>query len=102
MVQPWKQRKRPARLERRLEFEDYEATRDFLDEAAELSEQRGIYPDLSFGRTYVNITLHADEADGDISAAIHDYAAALDRILEEKEGAPDGPTPLRGIPTSGS
>lgn len=102
MVQPWKQRKRPNRLERRLEFEDYEATRDFLDDAARLSEERGIYPDLSFGRTYVNITLHAQEAEGEISTEVHDFAVALDHILEEKEGPTAAPARLRGVPNSGS
>ena len=57
----WNERSRPARLERRLEFPDYEATRVFLDRAADLSEREGLYPDMSFGRTYVNITVHADE-----------------------------------------
>ncbi|MDZ7750494.1 MAG: 4a-hydroxytetrahydrobiopterin dehydratase [Gammaproteobacteria bacterium] len=102
MVQPWKQRKRPARLERRLEFEDYETTREFLDQAAELSEQRGIYPDLSFGRTYVNITLHPEDADSEIPVELEDFAAALDRILEGMDGSSGAPSRLRGVVTPGS
>src|SRR3569623_414274 len=52
----WKEKTSPARLERRFEFADYDATRAFLDMAAELSKATEVYPDVSFGRTYVNMT----------------------------------------------
>ena len=79
----WIDRKRPARLERRIEFPDYEATRVFLDQLAELSEQQGIYPDTSFGRTYVNLTLYAEgEGEGeDLGEGVRGFAEAVDRIL---------------------
>ena len=57
MDQPWTLRKRPERLERRIEFADYEQTRDFLEQLNSLSEQQSRYPDISFGRTYVNLTI---------------------------------------------
>ncbi len=63
MSEAWQVRKRPARLERRVEFSDYTATRDFLDRMAEMSEREENYPNLSFGRTYVNITLNAGAED---------------------------------------
>ena len=56
----WQRRDRPPRLERRVDFDDYASTRDFLDALAQISKDTGVYPDISFGRTYVNITLHAD------------------------------------------
>lgn len=90
----WSQRKRPARLERRLEFADYEHTRRFLEDAASLSEAEDLYPDLSFGRTYVSITLHADSPDGEVDERLHRFAAELDRIVEAMEsadGESDGP-----------
>ncbi|MCX5947471.1 MAG: 4a-hydroxytetrahydrobiopterin dehydratase, partial [Cyanobacteria bacterium] len=40
MDQPWKQRPRPDRLERRIEFDDYETTRTFLERLNALSEQQ--------------------------------------------------------------
>lgn len=73
----WTQRERPRRLERRLEFPDYATTRAFLDRAAELSEQTGVYPDLSFGRTYVNLVLLADEASGELTAEVLHFAQAI-------------------------
>lgn len=83
MAHAWTARRRPARLERRLEFASYDATRDFLDRASELSERHGIYPDMSFGRTYVNITLHADDPDdpeAPVGEHLHRFAEALDAL----------------------
>ena len=59
MDQPWTRRPRPDRLERRIEFDDYEATRVFLERLNELSESSNRFPDISFGRTYVNLTLRS-------------------------------------------
>ena len=64
MKHQWQERGRPARLERRYEFGSYQALRDFLDQAAELSEREGLYPDMGFGRDYVNMTIHPDESSG--------------------------------------
>ncbi len=62
MVENWTLRKRPPRLERRVEFDNYELTREFLDLTEELSEKEGFYPDMNFGRTHVSMTIHlADE-----------------------------------------
>ena len=79
----WEQRKRPIRLERRFEFEKYEDTRDFLDSLSDLSESSGRFPDISFGKTYVNITLRP-ELDGDEKLTDQDYefAAKVDELLD--------------------
>ncbi|MCG5502021.1 4a-hydroxytetrahydrobiopterin dehydratase [Ectothiorhodospira lacustris] len=74
----WTRRERPLRLERRLAFPDYEATRCFLEQAGALSEQMGVYPDISFGRTYVNITLHADDNATELSDEQRRFVDALD------------------------
>jgi len=81
----WRRRDRPLRLERRLEFPDYEATREFLERAGKLSEQTGIYPNLSFGRTYVNLTLFADEAGGDLTPALTAFAQRVDNLVGGQE-----------------
>ncbi len=41
----------------RFEFGDYAHTRCFLDEMAVLSKRLEYYPDMSFGRTYVNVSV---------------------------------------------
>jgi len=61
MSNQWQERIRPTRLERRYEFTDYNSLRNFLDEAAEVSEREGLFPDMGFGKDYVNITIHTDE-----------------------------------------
>jgi pterin-4a-carbinolamine dehydratase len=76
----WQERRRPARLERRYEFDDYEALRTFLDEAAELSEREGLYPDMGFARDYVNITIHADEGSATLADKQHRFAQLLDEL----------------------
>jgi 4a-hydroxytetrahydrobiopterin dehydratase len=80
MNQPWTQRTRPDRLERRIEFDDYESTRTFLERLNSLAEQEGRFPDISFGRTYVNLTLRPEDEQpvGDCEQA---FAAAIDALL---------------------
>ncbi|GDX76305.1 pterin-4-alpha-carbinolamine dehydratase [Cyanobium sp.] len=80
MNQPWTQRTRPDRLERRIEFDDYESTRSFLERLNALAESEGRFPDISFGRTYVNLTLRPDDEQlvGEVD---HAFAAAIDALL---------------------
>jgi 4a-hydroxytetrahydrobiopterin dehydratase len=80
MNQPWTQRTRPDRLERRIEFDDYESTRSFLERLNALAESEGRFPDISFGRTYVNLTLRPEEEQpvGEVDQA---FAAAIDALL---------------------
>ena len=83
----WKERERPQRLERRYEFPDYARLRDFLDRAAELSEREGLYPDLSFGRDYVNVTLHAEDGETTLSDRQRSFAVQLEQL--QAQAAPD-------------
>ena len=82
MSHQWQERNRPVRLERRYEFEDYSALRDFLDRAADLSEQEGFYPDMGFGRDYVNITIHVDDGENALGENQHRFAQQLDTLAE--------------------
>jgi 4a-hydroxytetrahydrobiopterin dehydratase len=80
MNQPWTQRSRPDRLERRIEFDDYESTRSFLERLNALAEGEGRFPDISFGRTYVNLTLRPDD-DQPVGEVDQAFAAAIDALL---------------------
>lgn len=60
----WKTVGKTRSITRRFEFENYAATRGFLDQLAALSEETGLYPDLGFAKTYVNVTLPADDEAG--------------------------------------
>jgi pterin-4a-carbinolamine dehydratase len=84
MSEQWLQRNRPTRLERRYEFENYSALRDFLDQAAEISERDGIYPDMGFGRDYVNITIHVEEGEKDINDNQQRFTHQLDALIQQQ------------------
>ena len=79
----WHERKRPVCLERRYEFETYDATRDFLDKLGDHSESTQRFPDISFGRTYVNITIRPDDdaPEASLSEADRAFAAEIDALL---------------------
>ncbi len=44
-------------LNRRFDFGSYAETRHFLDQMADLSQREDYYPNLSFGKTYVNVSI---------------------------------------------
>ena len=83
-MEAWNERKRPVCLEKRFEFGSYSSTRDFLDRLGEFSEVSKRYPDISFGKTYVNITLRPDEdAEGaTLTDSDHAFAAAIDGLID--------------------
>jgi pterin-4a-carbinolamine dehydratase len=57
--QGWTHHERPPSLFRRFTFAGYGETRAFLDRLGSLSGETGCYPDISFGRSYANVTVHA-------------------------------------------
>ncbi len=54
----WREVPTPPSLFRRFQFDSYRDTRAFLERLAGLSEETGLYPDLGFGTTHVNVTLY--------------------------------------------
>ena len=84
MSEQWKQRGKPERLERRYQFDDYDSLRDFLDRAAELSEREGFYPDMGFGRDYVNVTIHSEEGEEKLSQLKRSFAEQMDELLLQR------------------
>ena len=80
MEQEWQERNKPARLERRYEFETYEELRNFLEKAADLSEEKGLYPNIGFGRSYANFTIYPSEGNDTITQAEREFAEALEKL----------------------
>lgn len=56
----WQRQDLPPMLSRRFEFASYAETRRFLDGVAKVAEEAQHYPNLSFGKTYVSVTIDAD------------------------------------------
>jgi 4a-hydroxytetrahydrobiopterin dehydratase len=83
MSQQWQERARPARLERRYQFSDYSSLSDFLERAAALSEREGLYPDMGFGRDYVNMTIHGADDDNTLGDQQRRLARELDALAAQ-------------------
>ena len=77
----WKERKRPICLEKRFEFDSYDLTRDFLDKLGDHSEAIQRFPDISFGRTYVNITIRPVDEDGVLGDDDRVFASEIDGLI---------------------
>ncbi len=79
--QSWSQRQRPPRLECRIGFTDYPQVRHFLEQLESLCEKHQRYPDLSFGRNYVNLTIYPEQENGDVGHKEEGFAQAIDQLL---------------------
>lgn len=85
MSDQWKERSKPARLERRYSFENYSALSEFLERAAEISERVDLFPDMGFGKDYVNITIHPNANEVKLDDSHHQFAEELETLFNEKE-----------------
>ncbi len=81
----WKKRNRPICLEKRFEFDSYEQTRIFLDMLGDHSEKVSRFPDLSFGKTYVNITLRpeSEEKEAKLTEKDQKFALEIDLLFND-------------------
>lgn len=75
----WTEVARPPSLYRRFQFADYAGTRAFLDRLASLSKETGLYPDLSFTRTHVTVTVHSAGGEA-VDAEAREFAARAEAI----------------------
>tara|TARA_A100001388_G_scaffold275150_1_gene260103 strand:+ start:178 stop:417 length:240 start_codon:yes stop_codon:yes gene_type:complete len=53
----WNQRESPSRLEKRFEFEAYSTISKFMKKVEQLCEKYKMYPNISFGKNFVSITI---------------------------------------------
>ncbi|MDI3259612.1 MAG: 4a-hydroxytetrahydrobiopterin dehydratase [Sinobacteraceae bacterium] len=84
LLEGWERRDKPATLTRRFTFERYAQTRAFLMALAQLSETLGRHPqNISFGTTYANITLEAENG-ADFSESEKQFAARIASLAEPR------------------
>jgi 4a-hydroxytetrahydrobiopterin dehydratase len=76
----WTEMERPPSLYRRFEFAAYPETRAFLERLAGLSKETGLYPDLSFGRTYANVTVYGSGGAA-VDAEARQFAARAEALV---------------------
>ena len=77
----WNQRESPARVEKRYEFEEYSSISKFMKMIEELSKNKNIYPNISFGKNFVSITIFLD--DKKISDIEEDFSNRIDKFYFE-------------------
>ena len=53
----WNQRESPLRIEKRFEFEEYQKISKFMKKIDDLCKEKSIYPNISFGKNFVSITI---------------------------------------------
>ena len=75
----WTEVERPPSLYRRFEFPAYPETRAFLDRLAGLSKETGLFPDLSFTRTHVTVTVYSPGGTA-VGAEARTFAARVEAI----------------------
>ncbi len=75
----WTEVEKPSSLYRRFEFAAYPEVRAFLERLAGLSKETGLYPDLSFSRTHVNVTVYGSGG-ATVDAEAREFAARAEAV----------------------
>ncbi len=81
MSKRWKSKKKPAALDARFDFEDFETLRAFLDEVAEEADRFEHHPNISFARDRVSIIIYSTSEE--LSDIDHKLAQAIDDCYDK-------------------
>lgn len=76
----WRVEKKPPGMTKKFTFESYEQTRSFVSDLADLSEETGYYPNMTFSSTQATVTIYTDE--DELSADNIEFAAQTDKIAD--------------------
>ncbi len=74
----WKKRESPLRIEKRFEFEKYSKISKFMKLVDELCKEDNIYPNISFGKNFVSISIFLDSEK--ISKIEKDFSNKIDKF----------------------
>ena len=77
----WNKRESPLRLEKRFEFEEYSKISKFMGEIEKLCKEKNIYPNISFGKNFVSISIFLDIEE--ISIEVKDFSKDIDKFYLE-------------------
>ena len=75
----WKQRDSPSRIEKRFEFEEYQKISIFLKKIDELCKEKNFYPNISFGKNFVSITIFLGSEK--LSKIEKDFSNKIDSLI---------------------
>ena len=77
----WNQRESPLRVEKRFEFEEYSRISKFMKMVDELCKLKNIYPNISFGKNFVSVTIFLEYKK--ISKVEKDFSSNIDNFYLE-------------------
>ena len=76
----WKERESPLRIEKRFEFDQYSKISKFMGEIEKLCKARDIYPNISFGKNFVSLSIFLDN---EISDREKNFSKDIDKFYLE-------------------
>ena len=77
----WNERESPLRIEKRFEFEEYSKISKFMGEIEKLCKEKNIYPNISFGKNFVSLSLFLNTQE--ISNKEEDFSKDIDKFYLE-------------------
>ena len=69
-------------LKKRFEFEEYQKISIFLKKTDELCKEKNIYPNISFGKNFVSVSIFLDSEE--IPSNEKEFSIKLDNFFLEK------------------
>ena len=77
----WNERESPLRIEKRFEFDQYSKISKFMEEIEKLCKERDIYPNISFGKNFVSLSIFLDSQE--LSSEEMDFSKDIDKFYLE-------------------
>ena len=77
----WNERESPLRIEKRFEFEQYSKISQFMQKIEKLCKEKDIYPNISFGKNFVSLSIFLDNKK--ISNRAKDFSKDIDKFYLE-------------------
>ena len=77
----WKERESHLRIEKRFEFDQYSKISKFMEEIEKLCIEKDIYPNISFGKNFVSLSIFLD--DTEISDKEKEFSKDIDKFYLE-------------------
>ena len=77
----WNKRESPLRIEKRFEFEKYSKISKFMGKIEKLCKEKDIYPNISFGKNFVSLTLFLESQE--ISSKEKNFSKDIDKFYLE-------------------
>ena len=77
----WNKRESPLRIEKRFEFDNYSKISKFIEKIEKLCKEKDIYPNISFGKNFVSLSIFLDTKE--ISIKEKDFSKNIDKFYLE-------------------